>query len=70
MYYRLPNDSAQVDRRNMAPLQDAQQAIRLVRKNANLNGILIHGKVGIMGFSAGGHLAATAAQLILKRLYR
>jgi acetyl esterase/lipase len=41
-------------------LQDAQQAIRLVRKNANKWGIDV-GKIGIMGFSAGGHLAATAA---------
>ena len=41
-----------------APLMDAQRAMRLVRQNAtswNIN----PNKIGIMGFSAGGHLAAT-----------
>lgn len=57
--YRLPNDSAQADK-SIAPLQDAQQAIRLVRERAGEWGIDVT-KVGIMGFSAGGHLAATAA---------
>jgi acetyl esterase/lipase len=59
LYYRIPDSTRQVDRR-IAPLQDAQQAIRLVRKNANKWGVDV-GKVGIMGFSAGGHLAASAA---------
>lgn len=59
LYYRIPDSARQVDRK-IAPLQDAQQAIRLVRKNANKWGIDV-GKIGIMGFSAGGHLAATAA---------
>ena len=57
--YRLPNEKMQVDR-TTAPLQDAQQAIRLVRKNAEKWGLKAD-KIGIMGFSAGGHLAATAA---------
>lgn len=56
--YRLPNEKTQVDR-SLAPLQDAQQAIRMVRKNAEKWGLNAH-KIGIMGFSAGGHLAATA----------
>lgn len=59
LYYRLPTDSAQVEKK-YAPLQDAQSAIALVRKNAfkwNVDPT----KVGIMGFSAGGHLAATAS---------
>ena len=43
-----------------APLQDAQQAIRTVRKRAAEFGILAD-RVGIWGFSAGGHLASTAA---------
>lgn len=43
-----------------APLQDAQQAIRIVRKRASEFKINPE-HVGIMGFSAGGHLAATAA---------
>lgn len=43
-----------------APLQDAQRAIRIVRAKAKEWGIDPH-RVGIMGFSAGGHLASTAA---------
>jgi acetyl esterase/lipase len=45
--------------RHPAPLNDAQQAIRYVRENAKEFGIDPH-RVGIMGFSAGGHLASTA----------
>jgi acetyl esterase/lipase len=41
-------------------LQDAQQAIKIVRENATKWGVDVH-KVGIMGFSAGGHLASTEA---------
>ena len=57
--YRLPDDTTMIDK-SLAPLQDAQQAIRMVRKNAakwNIN----PKSIGIMGFSAGGHLASTAA---------
>src|SRR5579862_1802597 len=43
-----------------APMQDAQRAIRFVRTNAKEYGIKPE-RVGIMGFSAGGHLASTAA---------
>lgn len=57
--YRIPMDRTCVDR-SLAPLQDAQEAIRQVRKGAKQWGIDPH-KIGIMGFSAGGHLAATAA---------
>lgn len=57
--YRLPNDAIMVDK-SIGPLQDAQQAIRTVRKQAVAWG-LNPDKIGIMGFSAGGHLAATAA---------
>ncbi len=42
-----------------APLQDAQLAIRTVRARADQLGIDPK-KIGIMGFSAGGHLASTA----------
>lgn len=57
--YRLPDDSIMIDK-TIGPLQDAQRAIQLVRENAvkwNIN----PNKIGIMGFSAGGHLAATAS---------
>ena len=57
--YRIPNTRTCIDP-SLAPLQDAQQAIRTVRKNAAKWKIDPH-KIGIMGFSAGGHLASTAA---------
>lgn len=57
--YRLPDDTTNIDR-SIAPLMDAQQAIRLVRSRAIELG-LKKDKIGIMGFSAGGHLASTAA---------
>jgi acetyl esterase/lipase len=57
--YRLPNDSTMIDKK-IGPLQDAQQAIKVVRENASKWGIDTN-KVGIMGFSAGGHLASTEA---------
>jgi acetyl esterase/lipase len=46
--------------RHPAPLQDAQRAIRLVRSRAASLG-LSPSRIGIWGFSAGGHLASTAA---------
>jgi len=41
-----------------APLLDGQRAVRLVRKNAKAWG-LDPNKIGVIGFSAGGHLAAS-----------
>lgn len=46
--------------RHPAPLQDAQRAIRLVRSRAAELGIE-KDRIGILGFSAGGHLASTAS---------
>lgn len=57
--YRLPDDSTMVNK-TIGPLQDAQQAIKFVRENADRWGVDTK-KIGIIGFSAGGHLAATAA---------
>jgi len=57
--YRIPNDANQIDKM-IAPLQDAQQAILLARTNAENWGI-DKNKIGIMGFSAGGHLASSLA---------
>ncbi|MGN6542641.1 MAG: alpha/beta hydrolase, partial [Ginsengibacter sp.] len=59
LQYRLPNDSFQVNK-TIAPLQDAQEAIKMVRDSAAAWGINVD-KVGIMGFSAGGHVASTEA---------
>lgn len=42
------------------PLHDAQRAIRLVRAEAKKYGV-DPSRIGILGFSAGGHLASTAA---------
>lgn len=64
--YRLPDDSLQTDKKN-APLQDAQQAIKVVRENAAKWGVDPN-KIGIMGFSAGGHLASTEATHFEKSL--
>lgn len=55
--YRLPSDAIMVDK-TIGPLQDAQRAIQLVRERAADWGINPH-RVGIIGFSAGGHLAST-----------
>ena len=57
--YIIPNADNQIDK-TIAPLQDAQQAILLARTNAGSWGI-DENKIGIMGFSAGGHLAASLA---------
>lgn len=57
--YRLPSDEIMVDKK-IGPLQDAQQAIMTVRENAEKWGI-DKSRIGVMGFSAGGHLAATLA---------
>ncbi len=54
--YRLPSDAIMKDK-TIGPLQDAQEAIRIVRRNAkswNIN----PGKIGVIGFSAGGSLAS------------
>ncbi len=57
--YRIPNDATMVNK-EIGPLQDAQQAISFVRQNAGQWNIDPNA-IGIMGFSAGGHLASTAA---------
>ncbi len=56
--YRIPSD-ASMPNRAIGPIQDAQQAIKTVRSRALEWGILPD-RIGVMGFSAGGHLASTA----------
>ena len=56
--YRIPND-ATMENKEIGPLQDAQQAIKVVRERSKELGI-DPTRVGMMGFSAGGHLASTA----------
>jgi len=55
--YRLPGSESNIVR-HLSPLLDAQRAMRLVRSHAEQWNI-DPGKIGIMGFSAGGHLAST-----------
>jgi acetyl esterase/lipase len=56
--YRLPDDGIMEDK-SIGPLQDALQALKTVRQNAGKWNIDPQ-KIGIMGFSAGGHLASSA----------
>jgi len=55
--YRLPN-SPDLKVRHIAPLQDAQRAMRVVRSNA-ARWAIDPAKIGVLGTSAGGHLAST-----------
>jgi acetyl esterase/lipase len=59
LIYRLPQESWKTTN---VPFEDAQRAMKIIRSKANNFGIDPN-KIGILGFSAGGHLAAfTAAQ--------
>lgn len=55
LVYRLPHQKDLLNRQ-LAPLQDAQRAMKLIRSNANTWNIN-PAKVGVMGISAGGHVA-------------
>lgn len=57
--YRLPDDAISSNK-TIAPLQDAQRAIKIVREGATQWKLDPH-KIGVAGFSAGGHLASTLA---------
>ena len=57
--YRLPNSKSNITP-HLSPLSDAKRAVRIVRANAAKWNIK-KDQVGIMGFSAGGHLASTLA---------
>ncbi len=55
--YRMPNGHPEV------PLEDAEQALRLLRGDAPGAEAYVCRQVGIAGFSAGGHLAAMASTM-------
>lgn len=55
--YRLPDDKTMMNK-SIGPLQDAERAMQIIRTNAKKWGINAK-KIGVMGFSAGGHLAAS-----------
>jgi len=67
LMYRLPSGQIMKDK-SIGPLQDAQEAIRIVRRKAREWNI-DQNKIGIMGFSAGGHLAASASTLYEYKVY-
>ncbi|SKA32636.1 alpha/beta hydrolase [Consotaella salsifontis] len=58
LHYRLPGEGWSAG--GFAPLQDAQRAVRLIRANAAAYGIDTN-RIGVLGFSAGGHLAGLVA---------
>ena len=64
--YRVPARPGR--ERYAAPLQDAQRAIGMVRSHAKEWGIDPK-RVGLLGFSAGGHLAAVASTNFSERTY-
>ncbi|KUJ50142.1 alpha/beta hydrolase [Chryseobacterium sp. JAH] len=59
--YRLPT-SPDLKQREIGPLQDIQAAIKLIRKNASQYGISPD-QIGVLGTSAGGHLAAMVSNI-------
>ena len=65
--YRLPSDSIMKDK-TIGPLQDAQRAMRLIRQNA-VKWNIDTARVGVMGFSAGGHLASTLSTHFNEKVY-
>jgi acetyl esterase/lipase len=64
--YRVPDSGPYP--KSAAALQDAQRAMGVVRQHAAEWGIDPH-RVGVLGFSAGGHLAAAISNIYEKRLY-
>ena len=64
--YRVPRRPNQ--EKHLAPLQDAQRAMGLIRQNAEEWGIDPK-RIGVLGFSAGGHLAAVLSTGPEERVY-
>lgn len=65
--YRLPSDIIMKDK-SVGPLQDTQEAMRIIRRNASewkINPL----KIGVIGFSAGGHLASTISTHYSEKVY-
>ncbi|MDR3667813.1 MAG: alpha/beta hydrolase [Ignavibacteriaceae bacterium] len=65
--YRLPNDTIMINK-SIGPLQDLQEAVRITRRHAlewNIN----PDKIGVAGFSAGGHLASSLSTRFNEKIY-
>jgi acetyl esterase/lipase len=65
--YRLPSDLIMKDK-SIGPLQDAQEAIRIIRRNS-IKWKIDPKKIGVIGFSAGGHLASTLSTHFDDKVY-
>jgi len=65
--YRLPSDLIMKDK-SIGPLQDAQEAMRIIRRHAE-EWKIDPKKVGVIGFSAGGHLASTISTHYAEKVY-
>jgi acetyl esterase/lipase len=66
--YRLPSDEI-MENKTIGPLQDAQESVKFIKRNAkkwNLN----PDKIGILGYSAGGHLAASLSTKYDENVYQ
>lgn len=66
LIYRMPAEGW--EKASDVPLMDAQRAMRLIRRKADDFGIVAE-KVGVMGFSAGGHLCASLATRFDAKVY-
>lgn len=65
--YRLPKNNH--ENKEIVPLQDAQRAMRIIRSHSKDWGINTQ-KIGVMGFSAGGHVASTLANKYDEEVYK
>jgi len=65
--YRLPSDFIMKDK-SVGPLQDAQEAIRIIRRKAS-EWKINQNRIGVIGFSAGGHLASTLSTHFDEKVY-
>jgi acetyl esterase/lipase len=65
--YRLPSDQIMIDK-SVGPLQDAQEAMRVIRRNA-VSWKIKPDRIGVIGFSAGGHLASTLSTHYAEKVY-
>ena len=67
LVYRTPNDGHK-NRENVS-LQDAQRAMRIIKSRAKDFGVLAH-RIGVMGSSAGGHVAALLSNKYDAEVYK
>jgi acetyl esterase/lipase len=65
--YRLPSDQIMKDK-TVGPLQDAQEAMRVIRRHAS-EWKIDPKRIGVIGFSAGGHLASTISTHYAEKVY-